>query len=482
MSTELVQTGVKFPDATIQTTAASSSLVYAVKLMNTDDQTTAYRHAFAIMNDGSVKGWGANGNGQLGVGYTTVIPQAQDVAFPPDFPGAFEVHTSNEIAQYCIDKTGQLWAWGRNAYGEIGVGSTAVVRIPVNVSKIASNSIYGKTIVQVAVPCGIEDVGFVLVRCSDGTVHACGYNGYGQCGNGNTTQQNYFVRCGTITATWIACGRENYTACSAVVGGVLYNWGYNGDAQLGNGNTTSNVYTPTARTAGSLAGKTIVKSFASRFCQFALASDGTFHGAGNQNDGSFGIGTTSVYYAWTQINTNVKDAQCAHYEYSQVTIQKNDNTVWLSGHPAYVSPNTVANPDGYGGYYYTQQDTHIWKQMTLPTVINGVSVTPQKVVHGGTGSYNFIAVLMTNGWIYTCGYNGNGMLGLGDYVARTYDAPGVVLCPLAQDIGTYGHGSEGCLLILTRNNKVMVSGYGGEYCNGTYNANTNNVPLQINFN
>jgi hypothetical protein len=203
---------------------------------------------------------------------------------------------------------------------------------------------------------------------------------------------------------------------------------------------------------------------------------------GNQNDGTFGLGNVNNYTAPTQINTNVKDVQSAHYEYCQITIQKNDNTVWLAGHPAYVSPNTVANPDGYGGYYYTQQDTKYWKQMTLPTTINSVAVTPQKVVHGGTGSYNFIAVLMTNGWIYTCGYNGNGALGLGHNNTVTYDAPGVVKCPLAQDIGTYGHGSEGCLVILTRDNKVMVTGYGGDFCNGTYNSQSNNTPLQILFN
>jgi alpha-tubulin suppressor-like RCC1 family protein len=483
MSAKLVQTGVKFPDDTVQTTA-TLGMIYPVKLMNTDDQTTAYRHAFAIMSDGSVRGWGYNGQYNLGDGSTIDKNHAINVAFPPNFPGAKEVHTANEYMSACLDKNGQLWTWGRNDYGECGVGNTTWVRAPINVSIITGNSIYGRTISQIAMPCGIEDIGFILVLCTDGTVHACGYNAYGQCGNGNTTNQNYFVRCGTLTGvTHISSGRERYTHCTAISAGTLYTWGYNGDWQLGNNSSTSTSI-PTVRNNGSLVGKTFTKAQAGYFCTYALASDGTLHGSGNQSVGQFGVGNTANQTTPIQINSNVASFQAATYEYAIITIIKNDGTAWVAGRPDYIAPYTVAVDDGYGGTIYNQENTTIWKRLMFPTAFNGTPITISKLVHGGTGSYNFIVALMSNGYMYAIGYNGNGQLGIADNqnIPVYYNNPQLVRCDVASDIGTYGHGNEGCLLILTKAGKVKVSGYGGSYSNGSLTGNTNFAPFPIQFN
>lgn len=474
MATILGNGNITFGDNTAQSTAPRT----AAKLMNCDDQNTAYRHAFAIMSDGTVMGWGYDQTYTLGTGRTGIDRQLPvQVGFPPSFPGASEVHTQHNLASCCIDVNGQLWTWGRNDYGSCGIGSTANVKSPTNVSLIVNNSIYGKTVVQVAYPCGIQDVPFILVRCSDGTVHACGYNGYGQCGNGNTTDQYYFVRCGTLTGvTHIACGRQQYTACAAVVSGSMYVWGYNGDYQLGTGNNVSSS-TPSLRNNGSLAGKTVTKVGASYRTLYALCSDNTLHGMGNQADGEFGVGTTTNYTTPVQCNTNVASFMSASYDGPIVSIIKTDNTVWWAGHANGMTPLVVTATDAYGNpTAYGNSNTRLWYQVT------GWSGTPQKVIHTGTGGYKTLYILTTAGYVYTIGYNNLGQGGTGDDSSPylTTNAQ-LVKCDLASDISCYGDGYDTCLMILTRKGVVKVSGTHANWANGSGVYDSINVPAPLNL-
>lgn len=490
MATKLGSTGIIFPDLSTQTTA-TSGLVYATKLLNSDYQNNVYRKSFAIMSDGSVRAWGVGSNYGLGDGGGN---WAQDrslptiVAFPPDFPGAADIQASRHWHTVCLDKNGQLWTWGQNDYGQCGNGTNTGIIIPVNVSLNASGSIYGKTITKVIVPTGYESATNTFVLCSDGTMHGCGYNAYGQLGNGNTTDQYYFVRCGTLTGvTDISAGRENYCTTMAVAGGQLYSWGRNGDYQFGNG-TNTNVSTPTLRNSGSLSGKTIVKCWALFYTCIALASDGTLHGAGNQSSGQFGIGNTTNQTAWVQINTGVSTIHGAGFDYPNIVILKTNNTVWVAGSGNYI--NTSWTPDGYGGYVENQLGNMTsWTQMTLPTTINSVAVTPTKILRGGTGSYNNIYVLMSNGWVYSCGRNADGQTGTG-YVGQSVanplnlTNPGVVKTggALVQDISVYGATGETNLMILTKTGEVRVAGYGANHQNGNLDSYSQPTPGRIRFN
>jgi alpha-tubulin suppressor-like RCC1 family protein len=473
---------VLFPDGSAQTASASKTIndlgfVFPVKLRNTDDNNLTYRNMTVIMSDGRVKGWGYNqtynlGDGMTGVNRNNVV----DVAFPPDFPGAYELHAAHNIVACCIDVNGQLWTWGRNDQGSCGVGSTAAVPSPRNVSLLPANSIFGKVVIQVAYPNGQEGVDFILVLCSDGTVHACGYNGFGQCGNGNTTQRTSFVQV-TLSGgglfsgvTQISCGRERYTTCGAVSNGTLYVWGYNGDYNLGNGNTTSNIFNPQPRTNASLAGKTVVSCDAGYLTFYALCSDKTLHGWGNANYGQLGTGARSVYTTPVQINTNVSSVNAGGYDYTIATIIKADNTAWFAGSPYYLLI-PEATTDGYGnftGYNYegSSQLTNQWYQLT------GLTGTIKKVTHGGTGSYNYIHVLMTNGYVYAYGFNDYGQLGVGSTITAWNGTdpytghntgPKLVNIDPVEDMATYGNGAGAQMAFLTKKGKVKVCGHNGDF-------------------
>lgn len=234
-------------------------------------QNTMARHSYVVMEDNTVKAWGTNSNYVLGEGTTNARSYPSRVAFPPSFPGAHKVFANYNYNGYCIDVNGQLWSWGYNTEGQCADGTTTVRRVPYNASANPSNSIFGKTVVDVQVGMGVETGTCVTVLCSDGTVHACGYNVRGQIGDGSTTNKLNFVQNAVLNnVVKIAQGRELNTAVYAVTAsGQLYSWGYNGDGQLGNGNTTNSTIAA-LRTTGVLSGKFIYDVCAGFQTAFAI--------------------------------------------------------------------------------------------------------------------------------------------------------------------------------------------------------------------
>jgi alpha-tubulin suppressor-like RCC1 family protein len=77
----------------------------------------------ALLEDGTVWGWGSNGAGQLGVGNTKRSLTPKQVHIPSGVT-VQSVATGGD-SSYAIDATGQLWVWGSNRYGELGLPSGA---------------------------------------------------------------------------------------------------------------------------------------------------------------------------------------------------------------------------------------------------------------------------------------------------------------------------------------------------------------------
>ncbi|MGO9856298.1 MAG: RCC1 domain-containing protein [Acidimicrobiales bacterium] len=88
--------------------------------------------SIAILANGSVWAWGENDRGQLGNG-TRV---SSDVPLRVEVPAGvtFVKVSSGGYANYSIDRSGRLWAWGDNRSGQLGIGtSTTVATTPVSV-------------------------------------------------------------------------------------------------------------------------------------------------------------------------------------------------------------------------------------------------------------------------------------------------------------------------------------------------------------
>jgi alpha-tubulin suppressor-like RCC1 family protein len=249
--------------------------------------------ALALTSSGRVLSWGANFSGQLGDGGTTERQVPGYVRLP--------AHTKiTSIAAgvgtgYAVNSAGRLLAWGNNYSGELGDGTTKTRLTPVQVRLPAGVKV-------VAATGGLRHA---LALTTGGRVLAWGYNAFGQLGNGSTTD-NYLPGWAELPhgtrVRGLAAGRE-YSMALTTSGRVLA-WGRNEVGQLGNGSTTNSAtpvrvhlpagFTPTAIGAGSDAESGLAIGHPAGAAVRAAAGPGeTVVGWGADSDGQLGDGTVN---------------------------------------------------------------------------------------------------------------------------------------------------------------------------------------------
>lgn len=246
--------------------------------------------SLALCSDGTVHAWGDNGSGQLG--NTSEADSNTPVAV--DRSGVLSGKTVVAIAagaghSLALCSDGTLAAWGGNAYGQLGDGTTTNAGAPVLVN--TSGALSGMAVRAIAAGDSHN-----LVLCDDGTVVAWGYNAYGQLGDGGTTSSAIPVgvdHSGTLSGRSVrsiaAGGSHSLALCSD---GLVASWGYNGTGALGTNSTTNSSNPVPVISSGVLAGKTVVSLGAGNAHSFAVCSDGTLASWGKNNLGQLGANTT----------------------------------------------------------------------------------------------------------------------------------------------------------------------------------------------
>lgn len=249
-----------------------------------------YDHACAyfLTTDGRVYACGINSNGNLGNGtsanqYTPIRCGALTNII--DVATSALPHTT-----YAVQDDGSLWVWGYNGYGQLGLGDTTNRETPIlhpafnNVIKALPSCGYNTA--------GSGPTGSGLVLLSDGTLWSAGFNGNGELGLGDTTQRTSFTQIAlpAVTFTDIFVGDGRYASGGGITDqGEVYLWGYNGYGQLGTGNSTNQI--SPQKPAGSFQGNVTKAAFGGG-CSYEgciLQAGNDLWGAGYSGNANLGI-------------------------------------------------------------------------------------------------------------------------------------------------------------------------------------------------
>jgi alpha-tubulin suppressor-like RCC1 family protein len=235
--------------------------------------------SLALTSTGRVLAWGDNFYGQLGDG----TRHEHDTPVRVDLPAGTKVKAISAGDQFglALTTTGHILAWGRNTSGQLGDGTTTDSAVPVRASFPPGTSIS-------SVAAGVAHV---LALTSTGKAYAWGYNGYGQLGDGTTTDAGLPVLvhialpgAGRVTALFAGC----YHSLARTSKGKVLAWGRNNAGQLGNGTTTDS---GTAVRVALPAGTTVTAVSAGCLHSLALTSTGRVLAWGDNFAGELGNGS-----------------------------------------------------------------------------------------------------------------------------------------------------------------------------------------------
>jgi alpha-tubulin suppressor-like RCC1 family protein len=94
--------------------------------------TTGSSHSCGLTSGGQEYCWGADSNGQLGIG--SLSPSLVPVAVSQPVGVTFSQVSTGSVHNCALDGNGQAWCWGRNNWGQVGDGTTTQRTSPVAVS------------------------------------------------------------------------------------------------------------------------------------------------------------------------------------------------------------------------------------------------------------------------------------------------------------------------------------------------------------
>ncbi|MCX6896339.1 MAG: hypothetical protein NTZ16_12740 [Verrucomicrobia bacterium] len=179
-------------------------------------------HSLFVKSDGSLWAMGNNQEGQLGDGsYSLVFPYGTNRAEQIVASNVTSV-AAGAYHSIFLKSDGSLWAMGKNGFGQLGDGTTSNTNRPEQI--VASNI--------TAVAAGSEHSLFIK---SDGSLWSMGYDQSGQLGDGsyNVSGTNRAEQIVASNVVAIAAGHQHSLFLKS--DGSLWGMGFNYWGQLGDG-------------------------------------------------------------------------------------------------------------------------------------------------------------------------------------------------------------------------------------------------------
>ena len=343
----------------------------------------------AIDFQGNLYGWGANANGEVPKGTTgaTSSPtvaagtaQFYDITSHPSFSSGFGAG---------ITPGGQVYAWGYNAFGNLGTGDVVNRSSP---TPVVGGLLFRKVACTFPATLGLTP---------SGQLYGWGANNFGTLGTGDTTPRSSPVLVvGGLTFTDMSVGINGQVFATASTGSI-YCWGANASGELGLGDTLGRS-SPVLFAAGAnftqVFGGGLQTSAA---LAYGLTSTGALFTWGQNAAGELGVGDTNP--------RSTPTAVVGGQSFSKVIYGGSTDTNTYA-----LGLTTTGQVYGWGYNAFGQLGTNDSANHTSPTAaVGGLTFSDISLI-------NYTAYgLTTTGQVYSWGLNTNGQVGDGTTTMRS---------------------------------------------------------------
>jgi hypothetical protein len=257
-------------------------------------------NGLALTDTGQVYSWGDCYYGSCGSASST------DRTVPTLISGLSGVNIVKISAGHAnggaVDSNGNLWIWGSNYYGQLGVGSSGAV------TGNSHGSITGGTNGNAPQMwndfTNVKEICYgwahALVIKNDGSVWVWGNGSNGRIGNGSAATNQYTpLELTRISGNGRTCYANEYHSQIVTDSNILYAWGRNTNYEIGHINGTVAINSPYLVAVGSIIDQSTIGTVSSHAI---IAGNISVRGWGANPSGQIGSGSTTnpipTWEAW----------------------------------------------------------------------------------------------------------------------------------------------------------------------------------------
>lgn len=243
-----------------------------------------------LTGDGEVLAYGSNAWGQLGDGTFESRNELREVPLP----GAVADLFATQLHAFAVMEDGLVYGWGQNYYSQIiealGQRITTPVEIPAlrGALKVATAFDHSVALLPYKGVDITAGEGHTLMISGEKKLFACGRNDFGQLGTGDDITYNTPQLVASLNEKRvIAVSAGQYHSLALCSDGSVYSWGRNDKGQLGLGDQIDR---PTPQLVAALSGKMVIEISCGNSFSMAVTTQGGVFSWGSNEDGQLGLG------------------------------------------------------------------------------------------------------------------------------------------------------------------------------------------------